>query len=60
VLRQGGEDGSLRTPAHPRMVAAALLGAITSTALGDAGSVADMADVLSELVLEGLVPKGGS
>ncbi|HVB91546.1 MAG TPA: TetR/AcrR family transcriptional regulator [Acidimicrobiales bacterium] len=65
LIRQGGQDGSLRSVAHPRMVAAALLGAVTTTALNGMsaehpGSVAGMADVLSQLVLEGLVPNGGS
>jgi AcrR family transcriptional regulator len=65
LIREGGRDGSLRVIPHPRMVAAALLGAVTTTGMHATGmeppaSVADMADTLSQLVLEGLVTNGGT
>jgi AcrR family transcriptional regulator len=65
LIREGEQDGSMRRVPHPRMVAVALLGAVTTTGLNGMtpehpGSVPDLADVLSQLVLEGLVWKGGS
>lgn len=60
LLRQGAEDGSLRPVTQPRLVAAALLGAVTTTALNGNGSVATLAGALNELVLEGLMAKGAA
>ena len=65
LLRDGANDGSLRALPHPRMVAVALLGAVTTTGLNGMtpehpGSVVDLAEVLSHLVLEGLDSKGGA
>jgi TetR/AcrR family transcriptional regulator len=63
LLRDGAADGSLRSVAHPRMAAVAVLGAVTTTGLNGMTpqhpySVPDLADVLYQLVLEGLLQKG--
>jgi TetR/AcrR family transcriptional regulator len=65
LLRDGAGDGSLRQVSHPRAVAVALLGAVTTTGLNGVsprrrGSVRDLADVLSDLVLVGLNSKGAA
>jgi AcrR family transcriptional regulator len=60
LLRDGAADGSLRPVAHPRMVAVALLGAVTTTGMHmlEADRVDMVAVVVSSLVLEGLDAKG--
>jgi AcrR family transcriptional regulator len=59
LLAQGADDGSLRAVKHPRLVATAILGAVTITGLnaltGDAKlPVGRVADELARFVLDGL------
>lgn len=59
LLREGAADGSLRPVAHPRLVAVAVLGAVTTVginaiALGPARPVEDVADDVLDLVLRGV------
>lgn len=59
LLREGAHDGSLREVAHPRLVATAILGAVTTTGLNalttDAKrSIAQVADDLTGFVLRGV------
>jgi TetR/AcrR family transcriptional regulator len=65
LLREGALDHSLRSVAQPRLVAVALLGAVTTVGLNGMtpehpGSVEELADLLSDLVLEGLMVKGAA
>jgi TetR/AcrR family transcriptional regulator len=65
LLRDGARDRSLRPVTHPRMVAIALLGAVTTVGLNGMtpehpGSVEALADLLSGLVLDGLMMKGAA
>jgi TetR/AcrR family transcriptional regulator len=65
LLREGARDRSLRPVAHPRMVAIALLGAVTTVGLNGVtaehpGPVDELADLLTGLVLEGLMSKGAA
>jgi AcrR family transcriptional regulator len=59
LLREGEKDGSLRATAHPRLVAVAILGAVTTIgintiSLGTVRSVEDIAGDAIGLLLEGL------
>jgi AcrR family transcriptional regulator len=59
LLAQGARDGSLRPVKHPRLVATAILGAVTTTGLnaltGDAHlPVSRVADELARFVMDGL------
>ncbi len=59
LLEEGADDGSLRSVAHPRLVAVAILGAVTTVginavALGRTRSVEDVADDVLDLVLRGV------
>jgi TetR/AcrR family transcriptional regulator len=65
LLRDGARDNSLRPVEHPRLVAVALLGAVTTVGLNamtpdHPGSVVELAGVLSDLVLVGLTAKGAA
>jgi len=65
LLRDGAADGSLRAVPHPRMVAVALLGAVTTSGMNGLapprpGSVAELAEVVTGLVLKGLGREGTS
>jgi TetR/AcrR family transcriptional regulator len=59
LLEQGAEDGSLRPVAHPRLIAVAILGTVTTVginaiSLGPNRSLEDIADDLIGFVLHGV------
>jgi AcrR family transcriptional regulator len=59
LLEEGAADGSLRVVAHPRLVAVAILGAVTTVGinaitLGRPRAVEDVADDVLDLVLHGV------
>ncbi|HEY3844269.1 MAG TPA: TetR/AcrR family transcriptional regulator [Acidimicrobiales bacterium] len=63
LLREGDRDGSLGPIRQPRLAAIAILGAVTTTGLNGItparrGSVGELADLLSHIVLDGLVQRG--
>ncbi|HWE65743.1 MAG TPA: TetR/AcrR family transcriptional regulator [Acidimicrobiales bacterium] len=65
LLREGGRDGSLAPIDHPRLVAVALLGAVTTTGLNGISPerpdpVGELADLLSHVFLDGLVARGAA
>jgi len=61
LLEEGAADGSLRAVEHPRLVAVAILGAVTTVGinaltLGSTRSVEDIADDVNGFVLAGVAP----
>lgn len=59
LLEAGAQDGSLRAVDHPRLVAIAILGAVTTVGinaltLGPARPVEEIADVVIDVVLHGV------
>lgn len=59
LLEAGADDGSLRTVDHPRLVAIAILGAVTTVGInaltvGPGRPVEDIADAVIDVVLRGL------
>jgi TetR/AcrR family transcriptional regulator len=59
LLEAGAQDGSLRTVDHPRLVAIAILGAVTTVGinaltLGPRRPVEEIADVVIDVVLHGV------
>jgi AcrR family transcriptional regulator len=59
LLEAGADDGSLRRVEHPRLVAIAILGAVTTVGinaitLGRARPVEEIADVVIDVVLRGV------
>jgi len=59
LLEEGAADGSLRPVEHPRLVAVALLGAVTTVGInavsaGDPRPMQDIADDVVDVVLRGL------
>ena len=59
LLEEGADDGSLRAVEHPRLVAIAILGAVTTVGinaitLGRARPVEEIADVVIDVVLRGV------
>ena len=61
LLEQGAEDGSLRPIEHPRLIAVAILGAVTTVginaiSLGRSRSLQDIADDVIRFVLRGVSP----
>jgi TetR/AcrR family transcriptional regulator len=59
LLEEGAADGSLRPVAHPRVIAVAILGAVTTVginaiSLGHSRSVEDIADDVIAFVLQGV------
>lgn len=61
LLLAGEKDGSLRAVAHPRLVAVAILGAVTTVGInaitpGATRPVDEVTDDLVEFVLEGISP----
>lgn len=59
LLEEGAGDGSLRSVEHPRLVAIAILGAVTTVGinaltLGRSRPVEEVADVVIDLVLRGV------
>jgi AcrR family transcriptional regulator len=61
LLEQGAADGSLRQVEHPRLIAVAILGAVTTVginaiSLGHARSLEEIADDVIGFVLEGVSP----
>lgn len=59
LLEAGAEDGSLRTVAHPRLLAIAILGAVTTVGinaitLGSSRPVEEIADDVIRFVLHGV------
>ena len=61
LLEQGATDGSLRPIEHPRLIAMAILGAVTTVginaiSLGHMRSLQDVADDVIGFVLQGVSP----